>query len=157
MLYNRIFTFAFFLISSSFVQAFEKETECLAKNIYYEARDQGITGKFAVAFVTLNRVKSPKYPETICEVVWQDKQFSWTHDGKPDNPYELDKYEVIKTLTKDFLENLDSFEDLTEGSLYYHADYVSPCWSSLSEPTVVINKHIFYNKLVGSPCVKPKK
>lgn len=154
MLHNRIFGTALILVSSSTVQALEKEAECLAKNIYYEARNQSTTGKLAVALVTLNRVESPKYPETICEVVWEEKQFSWTHDGKPDNPYELDKYESIKNLTLDLLNDLPSYKDFTEGSLHYHADYVSPCWSKLSEPTVVVNDHLFYNNLVGSPCIK---
>lgn len=154
MLYNRILAFTFFCGLSISLQASEKEAECLAKNIYYEARDQGIKGKIAVGLVTLNRVKSSKYPETICRVVWQNKQFSWTHDGKSDNPYELDKYEDVKKITKNLLENIDSYQDFTEGSLYYHTDYISPCWSRLSKPVVSIKKHVFYNKLIGSPCIK---
>jgi spore germination cell wall hydrolase CwlJ-like protein len=156
MLYYRVFIITFITLFCSHVQADQKEAICLAKNIYYEARNQGIEGKLAVAFVTLNRVTSSKYPETICEVVWQDNQFSWTHDGKPDNPYELEKYNLIKNLTSNLLENLDKYQDLTKGSLHYHADYVTPCWSKLSEPAVIINNHLFYNTLIGSPCIKSK-
>jgi len=34
-----------------------KEINCLAKNVYFEAKNQGTGGWLAVAFVTLNRVK----------------------------------------------------------------------------------------------------
>jgi len=66
----------------------------LACNIYWEASNQTIEGQMAVAFVTMNRVLSPHYPDTFSEVVWQWKlgkttkkkiaQFSWTKDGLPD-------------------------------------------------------------------------
>ena len=57
---------------------------CLAMNIYHEARGESIEGQIAVAVVTMNRVKESKWPNTPCEVVWQNKQFSWTKDGKSD-------------------------------------------------------------------------
>lgn len=52
--------------------------DCLAKVVYYEARGEGEMGMLAVAWVVLNRVMHPNYPKTICEVVYQKKQFSWT-------------------------------------------------------------------------------
>lgn len=58
----------------------------LACNIYFEARDESVEGMMAVVAVTLNRVDADKYPDTVREVVWQRKQFSWTHDGKVDRP-----------------------------------------------------------------------
>jgi spore germination cell wall hydrolase CwlJ-like protein len=58
----------------------------LACNIYWEARTETLQGMMAVVAVTLNRVASAKYPDTVREVVWQRKQFSWTHDGKVDRP-----------------------------------------------------------------------
>ena len=42
---------------------------CLALNIYHEARGESIEGQIAVSQVVMERVKSPKYPNTICEVV----------------------------------------------------------------------------------------
>ena len=44
---------------------------CLALNIYHEARSDGDLGQQAVGFVTMNRVENDKYPETICDVVYQ--------------------------------------------------------------------------------------
>ena len=35
--------------------------------------------------------------------------------------------------------------DITEGSLWYHANYIeNPYWVDELTPTVVINNHIFY-------------
>ena len=58
----------------------------LACNVYWEARSETVEGMMAVVAVTLNRVGSWRYPNTVREVVWQRKQFSWTHDGKVDRP-----------------------------------------------------------------------
>mgnify|MGYP003314693505 CR=1 FL=1 len=68
------------------VDRFE-EMYCLAKNIYFESRDQPYIGRLAVAQVTMNRVKSEEFPDTICDVVTQGGerkhrcQFSWYCDG----------------------------------------------------------------------------
>ena len=53
------------------------EVKCLALNIYHEARNQPFLGKLAVGFVTLNRVKSDKFPDTVCEVVKQGQVSKW--------------------------------------------------------------------------------
>jgi spore germination cell wall hydrolase CwlJ-like protein len=58
---------------------------CLAAAIFFEARDQPIDGQRAVADVVMNRVESNRWPDGICGVVFQDYQFSFTHDGMSDN------------------------------------------------------------------------
>lgn len=56
--------------------------DCLARNIYFEARGESERGKLAVALVTLNRLDNQKFPKTICGVVFQPQQFSWTQEFK---------------------------------------------------------------------------
>ena len=70
-----------------------KQHNCLALNIYHEARGERVEGQIAVAHVTMNRVNHEKWPSTICEVVYQPKQFSWTHDkcSKQDSYVALDR------------------------------------------------------------------
>lgn len=51
---------------------------CMAEAIYWEARGENLTGQLAVAGVVLNRVKSRRYPNSICRVIQQRKQFSWS-------------------------------------------------------------------------------
>ena len=63
----------------------DKQLDCLAKNIYHEAKGEPFEGKVAVAQVTINRAASGQFPSDICKVVYQknvvyDKvlcQFSW--------------------------------------------------------------------------------
>ena len=45
---------------------YQDEVKCLAQNIYFEARDQTTKGQIAVALVTINRVESKRFPNSIC-------------------------------------------------------------------------------------------
>lgn len=62
----------------------DAEINCLALNIYHEARGESAAGQEAVARVTMARRNHPSYPGTVCGVVWQPRQFSWTHDRNSD-------------------------------------------------------------------------
>tara|TARA_Y100000389_G_scaffold82486_1_gene79095 strand:+ start:393 stop:965 length:573 start_codon:yes stop_codon:yes gene_type:complete len=120
-----------------------KELKCLSDNIYFESLIEPIAGKIAVANVTMNRVASEHFPNTVCEVVWQKNQFSWTHDGKSDKPLAGKQYDDIYNLAK--MVYIGELPDITEGSTFYHADYVNPGWAKKMDRKVVkIGAHIFY-------------
>ncbi len=146
-----------------------KSVECLALNMYYEARNQGSAGLLAVSAVVLNRVKDRRFPNTICEVIyqgptresWKTKQtadpndaefypirkrcqFRWYCDGKSDTPHNKKKYQELLDLSSLILYNEISFVDITDGALFYHADYVTPGWAKTKQRTVEIEDHIFY-------------
>ncbi len=76
---------------------------CLAMNVYWESRDQSIAGQVAVAQVTMNRVESPNFPNDVCSVVHQHKQFSWYWDGKSDVPREEDAWMRAQMVAKGVL------------------------------------------------------
>lgn len=127
------------------------EVECLAKNIYFEARSEPDRGKIGVALVTLNRVKSPKFPSTVCAVVYQPSniprkrnlcQFSWFCDGKSDVIRNKARYNECVKIAKHILSYRR--KDITKGATHYHADYVSPWWAKKLKKTVKIGNHIFY-------------
>ena len=145
--------------------ALEKSIECMAMNIYHEARNESLEGQQAVAFVTMNRVKSDLFPNTVCEVVYQARisrwhlknsgktvplrnqcQFSWYCDGKPDVVYQPAKYEEARDVAYDVIMGYNTMVDLTYGSLWYHADYVKPYWASSYDRVVQIDTHIFYRE-----------
>ena len=65
-----------------------QQHECLAMNIYHEARGERWEGQIAVAHVTMNRVAHDEWPNNVCDVVYQKKQFSWTHVVKDVKPRE---------------------------------------------------------------------
>ena len=128
----------------------EKQLTCLARNIYWESASEPFEGKVAVAQVTMNRVQSGRFPDTVCGVVNQkttlyDKvvcQFSWLCEGtslvKPIyKPLYKESEEVAKMVM------LEGFRlKSVEGALYYHADYVNPRWNK--ERITQIGRHIFY-------------
>lgn len=120
----------------------KEQIACLAKNVYFEARGESQAGQIAVANVTMNRVKSKHFPNTVCDVVWESKQFSWTHDGKSDTPRDPAKYKEIYKLAAKVYNG--KVTDITEGSTFYHADYVNPSWSQVMDQVTKIGTHIFY-------------
>ena len=124
-----------------------EDLECLAKNIYFEGRNQPWVGQVAIAQVTLNRVKSAAFPSTICEVVKQKKrnicQFSWYCDGKSDQPKDVKDYDKATDVAIQVYSG--TIPDVTEGSLWYHATYIRrPFWAYSMKEMVKINEHIFY-------------
>ena len=118
---------------------------CLAKNIYHEARGESLLGQYAVAQVTLNRVKSPRWPNDVCHVVMQPWQFSWandrtqrwTHPNTPD-------WERAKAIAEDVLAGGARVQGL-ETAVFYHADWVRPNWKSPNYLIAQIDTHIFYS------------
>ena len=134
------------------------EIFCMAKNIYFEAGNQPIAGKIAVAQVVQNRLDHPNYPETVCGVVYQAKlrtnwngslvpvrnkcQFSWFCDGKPDSPEDSVTWMISMEIARDVVHG--HYQDITEGSTHYHNDQVHPYWADSLNETVTINNHHFY-------------
>lgn len=123
------------------------ERDCLTRNIYYEARGEQTEGQYAVANVTINRLKSGKWGNNICSVVYAKKQFSWTHQKKlprPDAVGWAQAQEVaINTLNGTRVKGLDR-------SLFYHATYVNPKWVDLNHYVTQIGLHKFYNRAKDS-------
>lgn len=124
---------------------------CLTKNVYHEARGEPIDGQYAVAEVTMNRVASKHYPNTVCEVVYQANfdiirkrnvsAFSWT---------ELDLTAPVnrKIWNRAWLIAEEVFDNRArlrvEGALFYHARYIRPRWSRRKRHIAKIGRHIFY-------------
>lgn len=113
---------------------------CLAQNIYYEARGESLLGKLAVAKVTLNRVDSGKFASSICGVVYQPRQFSWTNEV-PGKITELAAWRESLDIAHIAVENgIEELEDFT--AMYYHNNTVKPKWRR--KVYAKIGKHIFY-------------
>ena len=141
-----------------------KSIDCLAQNIYWEARNQSFAGQVAVGLVTMNRVKDERFPDTVCQVVYQgprrpawknpdttvpirDKcHFSWYCDGKSDSwpKKDVTAINLAYDIAAMILDHKIHFLDITQGATHYHADYVVPAWSYSKEKTVEIDDHIFY-------------
>ena len=126
-------------------QQTQQETYCGAQNIYHESRGEPDIGQVAVAHVVRNRVNSPNYPNSVCAVIWQTNQFSWTSDGRADDP------DLDNTITRDaFIKAAwihlvaNDNRDITNGALFYYAhDKVFPVWAKDKEVMAIIGQHTF--------------
>lgn len=124
---------------------------CLATNIYYESRGEPRDGQFAVAEVTMNRVASPNYPKTVCEVVHQKNwdyrrkryvgAFSWTEFDQLDKPAG-DEWQRAREVAE--LVYYGRHTPQVAGALHYHAVYVHPSWARKKKPITRIGRHVFY-------------
>jgi spore germination cell wall hydrolase CwlJ-like protein len=100
-----------------------REFLCLALNIYFEARGESPSGKAAVAYVVINRRDSGRFAPTICSVVWQRSQFSWT--VRPVGslvPREQAVWETCQRIALAVLAR--QTKDPTSGALYFSAERV---------------------------------
>jgi len=135
---------AMLLVPASLRQGEETVTDldCLTEAIYFEARGEPWNGQLAVANVVLNRVNHPKFPQSVCDVVRQEHQFSYYWDGLPKVIQDPKAWHTAGQVAKMAMEGfvLDDIENAT----FYHATHVRPRWSASFKPTARIGRHIFY-------------
>ncbi|MGB3723241.1 MAG: cell wall hydrolase [Pacificimonas sp.] len=121
----------------------DAEMECLASAVYNEARGEPLEGQLAVAQVVLNRAQDRRWPSSICDVVYQRYQFSFTFDGKPDVPASRNsswkRAEAVAVVAA-----TDNWQDVTDEAVFFHATYVNPRWKKAFKRTTDIGRHIFY-------------
>jgi len=121
---------------------------CLTQAIYFEARSEPVEGQLAVAQVVLNRVSDPRYPSSICGVVYQNEklrhrcQFSFACDGLAETPYNMEAWDVATRIS--YIALSGRWEDITDEATHYHANYVNPSWSQRLLATAQHGTHIFY-------------
>jgi len=127
----------------------ERDLECLARNIFYEAGVESEIGKYAVAQVTLNRWQM-KQPKSICNTIYAKKQvgdkwvcqFSWACKGvlrPPEGPNWIDSQMVAVEVLLNGVRVLPLQE-----ATHYHADYVQPNWAETEKMIWQEGSHIFY-------------
>lgn len=114
---------------------------CLAKNIYHESRGEPFHGKVAVAQVTMNRLRHPsKFQATICGVVYEHKQFSWT-DSIVTVRDEI-AWQEAKLIAQAVMAGKIAIPNFN--ALYFHTKQVFPRWRLEKKVVRVIGNHIFY-------------
>jgi spore germination cell wall hydrolase CwlJ-like protein len=132
------------------------EVKCLATAIYFEARGEPENGRIAVAQVVLNRLKNPAYPNTICGVVYQNKdkryrcQFSFACDGIKDRITDQGAWADAQSLARRVLNDERTLYLASVGAAtHYHATYVRPRWAGSMHKVQKIGGHIFYKTYGG--------
>lgn len=123
----------------------DTEIDCLAQTTYHESRGEPYTGKIAVAQVAMNRVKSGKFPNSICRVVNQringSCQFSWA----------CHKRNLVRTSEAFIREKklatavyYGMMDDVAKGATHFHNRSIRPKWASKLTLTTRIGNHFFY-------------
>lgn len=120
------------------------DLNCMAKNIYYEARGQSELGKFAVAQVTINRTKDPKFAGSVCKVVYSPNQFSWANNHKlRAKSLSGPEWEQSKAIARECLAG--KRVSGMERALFFHASHTRPGWKNMRK-LARIGDHVFYKR-----------
>lgn len=127
----------------------EAEIICLAENLYHETKGESYQGILAVANVTMNRVKSGKFPNNICQVVKQRNlsgcQFSWVCQRKRiDDKKKF--FEMIR-ISEQIMSGRIPMNVVSYDVLWYHSKHVKPYWSRYGQFMGRIGSHLFYKGL----------
>ena len=142
---------AFFTRSVVSEESQKRDLTCLALNIYHEARGESLVGQYAVAEVTMNRVNSRRFPDTVCEVVYQKNwdplrgryvgAFAWTEFDNVPQP-EGEAWRQAATVAKTMY--YGQVPPMLKGALHYHAVFLKPSWSRGKRVIARVGNHLFY-------------
>lgn len=123
-------------------------TKCLASAVYYEAAGEPMAGQRAVAQVVLNRLRNPRYPKTICGVVYQGAerptgcQFSFACDGSTRRVPSAAGWAVATAVATSVLNGVTSAE--AGQATHYHTLAVFPAWAPQLAKIGILGHHVFY-------------
>jgi spore germination cell wall hydrolase CwlJ-like protein len=126
------------------------EIDCLAKNIYYEARGESFEGKQAVAQVTINRANHSQFPSSVCGVVHQKNkstcQFSWVCSPRRAIKTSSQTWLDSKRIAELFLTEGHYYDTIGSQALFYHEKHLPFNWNHKYKKVATIGNHIFYRK-----------
>lgn len=119
----------------------QEELVCAARTVYHEARGEPKEGQIAVVENILNRRKDSRWPHNLCDIVFQPKQYSWTHEVEG---IERDREAYYKAMyiVKGVIQG--RYESICSNNNHYHTYWVSPIWSKGKEPCIVGDHYFFF-------------
>lgn len=118
-----------------------KEMHCLAGTVYFESKGETLEGQLAVARVVMARAESSRFPNSLCGVVYQKRQFSFVRGGRMPHINKGHRHWRNAVAIAKIAMN-DGWKSPVEGALFFHARYVSPGWRL--QRMARIDNHIFY-------------
>jgi spore germination cell wall hydrolase CwlJ-like protein len=117
----------------------ERELDCMTRVMLYEAGNEGRAGQLAVAHVVMNRVRSPRFPDSVCSVIYQRGQFSSIRSfSHPRNA----RWNRAEALARDVMAGETSSNVGT--ALYFHATRVRPAYVQNRVRVGTVGNHVFY-------------
>nr|WP_272495785.1 cell wall hydrolase [Bacillus pinisoli] len=125
--------------STNKISLSDYEIDLLARIVRAEAQGEPFEGKVAVATVVLNRLESPKFPNTIKGVIYQRGQFQPVANGKINRPADKESIRAVYAALSDM-------RHITQNSLFFYNPTIATSrWLDSRQTTVVIGNHVFKN------------
>ena len=122
-----------------------KEARCLIDNVFHEARGESLKGQMMVASVTLSRAEDHRWPNSICEVVYQKMQFSWTALSKKELARRVKRDQAAYRKITDYVIKWLEHDTIPRSNVYHYARYeVNNYWTKVMTPVEKIGAHVFY-------------
>jgi len=115
------------------------ELDCLAKVVLYEAGSEPRAGQLAVAQVVMNRVRSPRFPNTVCGVIYQRGQFAAIRSYSPPRGA---RWNRAMALAREVTSG--EAAPVVGRALYFHASRVRPAFARTQTRVAQIGGHVFY-------------
>jgi spore germination cell wall hydrolase CwlJ-like protein len=122
-------------------ETIDREAECLAGAVYFEAKGESLDGQLAVAEVVLNRARSGRFPASVCSVVFQPGQFSFVRGGALP-AINRDRPSWHRAVAIAHIARNDLWESSVDDALFFHASRVSPNWRK--KRVAQVGNHVFY-------------
>ena len=123
---------------------------CLALIVYHEARGEPHKGQLAVAEVAVERVMDPRWPDDVCEVMLEPRQFSFVGKGGkwPEPDKDSPEWKKALTIGSDYASGISRKRDtrLTKGANHYLHKRLTRVWTKGMVHTVTIGNHKFYKQ-----------
>lgn len=118
--------------------------QCMMCNCHHETEGESAEGKLAVGKVVMTRVGMSSYPNSVCGVIYQHAQFSWTMSAKK-------RSERISGASYK-----NCYPSVTQAlrfrghyASHFHTPRVHPSWARKCKKLGKIGGHIFYESCPG--------
>ena len=114
------------------------DRECLARAVYFEARGEPLEGQLAVAQVILNRVASGRFASTVCGVINQPGQFSFSRSRLPADGRDWRTAKAIAAIAA-----TAAWDAMAPRATAFHATRIATGWTAM-HVVGTIGNHVFY-------------
>ncbi len=116
----------------------DADLRCLATAVYFEARGEPLEGQLAVAQSILNRVATGRYAASVCGVIHQPGQYSFSRAKAPRSGNDWQIALAIAAIAQD-----NGWREVAPKATSFHAAYVKPGWGRMTK-VAQIGNHVFY-------------
>lgn len=118
------------------------DLNCIAINVYHEARGENFEGQVGLAYVLKNRVENKRrWGKDYCKAVYSKKQWSWTVDGRPDAIKSKFHYGNALFVARLVYEN--RVDDPTNGADHVYSGKKAPWWAKQMQVTAKLGNQVF--------------